>query len=541
MPDPIPPPPEEEEVDTSDLDALVGRTLLDLDTNFFGIVRRRTDRRTGRLVYWLSDPNSGRAQDLRTGATLVDPNTRAVTNVSTSTTGSAADSIVTSGGKLSEADVRRLFGEEEDGGGGSAPSFASTQAAQTQAEEFERGERIAGQEFSAEENRLAEEAALKRGRLSTLTDLIQSFVASQSQARDTLANLQPDPFRFAAVAGGIAPFGVTPQQGFTEQLQQFASAPAPTADPNASLPSIESAIQGLTGASVPLSPATFGAAEGVVIEMARGADGGYSAAPLPFDVQARLVGENPDGTVNRTTEVMITSSQGTAIIPLGKGAQDGGFFPFQPIPFTRESLLPALTTSGIFQEGQNIPRGRMLPDQSIAGFAGMGGHSRSFLENLGVSPRFISPFGQNEIFFRDPNTPGQFRLVTDRPQLGGSATGQIQPGSVVQVSDLGQFGTLRNERFGIGANELRDQSAMVRDVPPFTRFSAPLFEPTTGTMLPAPFMVASEMNRLRLTNPGAFNLLLSAYESAGMPAMSVLSTIQQALPFGQARSAVGLR
>jgi hypothetical protein len=247
--------------------------------------------------------------------------------------------------------------------------------------------------------------------------------------------------------------------------------------------------------------------------------------------------------VNKTTEVMLTGPQGVAIIPLGKGMQGGGAigFPFQPIQFNRESLLPALTTSGIFQQGQNIPRGRIMPDQSIAGFGG-GGHARSFLENLGIRPSFFSQTGRNEIFFRDPNTPGQFRLVTDRPELGGSATGGIQPRSVVQVADIGEFGTLKNERFGIGANELRDQLAQVGGRPSrFTRFSAPLIEPTTGTLLPAPFMVASELNQLRVTNPNAFNLLLNAYELAGQPASSVLSTIQAALPFGQARGAVGLR
>ncbi|KKL07542.1 hypothetical protein LCGC14_2584970, partial [marine sediment metagenome] len=217
MPDPIPPPPEEEEEEADALASLVGRTFIDLSTQFFGVVKTRTDRRTGRTVYWLSDPTTGRAQDLRTGAQLVDPNTYAVVNVTPA-------GEVSSGGKLSDADIRRIFGIEDDGGGGSAPSFASTQAAQTQAEEFARSEREAGQEFSAEENRLAEEGTNRRDRLGALTRLIEGFLGQQSQARDTLANLQPDDFRFAAVAGGIAPFGTTPQQGFQQQLQQFAGA-----------------------------------------------------------------------------------------------------------------------------------------------------------------------------------------------------------------------------------------------------------------------------------------------------------------------------
>ncbi len=54
-------------------------------------------------------------------------------------------------------------------------------------------------------------------------------------------------------------------------------------------------------------------------------------------------------------------------------------------------------------------------------------------------------------------------------------------------------------------------------------------------------MVASQLNKLRLTNPNAFNLLLSAYEMAGEPAMAVLSTMQAALPFGRERGTIGLR
>jgi hypothetical protein len=426
-----------------------------------------------------------------------------------------------------------------------AAALARAQAANLETSE-ERAASLAIRETPeerAEALALREEGANRRERLSSLTRLIEGFLGQQSQARDTLANLQPDPFRFAAVAGGIAPFGATPQQGFQQQLQQFAGAQVPQFDPSGSAASLDPIIAQLTGAQAPQTPQTFGFAEGGVIEMSKGADGAFSAAPLPFDVQARLVGENPDGTVNKTTEVMLTGPQGVAIIPLGKGMQGGGAigFPFQPIQFNRESLLPALTTSGIFQQGQNIPRGRIMPDQSIAGFGG-GGHARSFLENLGIRPSFFSQTGRNEIFFRDPNTPGQFRLVTDRPELGGSATGGIQPRSVVQVADIGEFGTLKNERFGIGANELRDQLAQVGGRPSrFTRFSAPLIEPTTGTLLPAPFMVASELNQLRVTNPNAFNLLLNAYELAGQPASSVLSTIQAALPFGQARGAVGLR
>lgn len=95
-----------------DLASLVGRTLLDLNTRFVGVVKTRVARRTGRTVYWLSSAE-GRAQDLRTGATLVDPNTRQIISVTPTGT-------VTPGGKLSEADIDRIFGTSstDTGGGG---------------------------------------------------------------------------------------------------------------------------------------------------------------------------------------------------------------------------------------------------------------------------------------------------------------------------------------------------------------------------------------------------------------------------------------
>ena len=97
---------------------------------------------------------------------------------------------------LSESALARFFGVGASGTGPSAPSFASTQAAQAQAETFARGERIGGQEFSAEEaalNRqadidaalLREQGANRRDRLDALTRLIDSFLNKQAQALNT--------------------------------------------------------------------------------------------------------------------------------------------------------------------------------------------------------------------------------------------------------------------------------------------------------------------------------------------------------------------
>jgi hypothetical protein len=438
---------------------------------------------------------------------------------------------------------------------GTAPSFASTQAAQTQQEAFRREQAqrdaaIAAQaatllsqrqaeqdkldrEFREEQNRLAEEAALKRGRLSTLTDLIQSFVGAQSQARETLANLQPDPFKFAAVAGGVAPFGVTPQQGFTEQLQQFAGAPVPTADPNASLPSIESAIQGLTGANVPLAPQVFGAAGGATIP----------APALGQSVVVKVGEKRPDGG---SEEILRITAQGVEVIPIMAGAQEGGFFPFKPIEFDAETLLPALGRTGIFEGFSQFPRvslgerrGGLAP--RAQGFFARPGSKRSFrnLDLLGVQPGLVR-FGEDPtVFFR--GSEGTLRPFTSAEQFTGAG---FDFGNVVRIDPQSRagfdFGPALEQGFEVPVPTERPSA--------FTKFSVPLIEPTTGTILPNPAVVASQLNRLRLTDPATFNLLLNAYESAvtpagnsaGFGAQSVLATIQAALPFGQARTNIGL-
>lgn len=565
-----------EPIPAGTLENFEGRTFIDPTTGSSGILRTRIDRGTGRRVYWFVAPNdpTGRALDLGASPTLLDPTTRELFTF-------APTGNVLSAGKASESDLDRFFPTERGVGAlgttGSAPAWTSTrEAAELQnqwnvaeskrqealaagntaeqnrwqaeqdrldrlwqegqtrfAQEFQTAEREAGQEFSAEQNVLAQEAALKRERLGVLSNLVQSFVGAQSQARETLANLQPKPFQFAATSGGVAPFGVTPQQGFETQLQQFAGQAVPTVDPNASPEALQGVINQLTGVQGPQAPQGFGMAGGGTVPF----------GPTP---QVRRVGE-------AGPETMVVDERGVTILPFDIGPGHPGFqaggavgFPFSPVPFNRESLLPSLTTSGLFPsfQGQNLPRGKLLPGgqegrttSSLAGFSGTVGFDRPFLENLGVRPQFLSRVGSPEVFFADPNTPGQFRLVTDT--AGQGATGMIQPGAVTEVSDISQFGTLGGT--AIGGNELLESLARVRETPTTaTRFSAPIFEPTTGVMMPHPATVPSELNRLRLTNPTGFNLMLSAYESAGVPGNAVLNIMQQSLPFGQARGVVGL-
>ncbi len=530
----------EGEESLTELSGLAGTAFIESTSGFLGVLQPVKSGVSGAIVGYKLVSQDGQSFKLSSGMQLVSGTGRSFDIGSSGTSGLPALVGFGSTGQLTEAQFNRLTG---GGGAGRAPpSFPSTQAAQTQAETFAReqaqrdaaiaaqaatlaAERAAEQdrldrEFREEQNRLAEEAALKRGRLSTLTDLIQSFVASQSQARDTLANLQPDPFRFAAVAGGIAPFGVTPQQGFTEQLQNFASAPAPTADPNASLPSIESAIQGLTGAQVPLAPQTFGLAGGGTVAP--------SAQPQSF-----LVGE-------KGPEVMTVTAQGVQVTPLVGGMQEGGAigFPFEPIEFDRSTLLPALGTSGIFGSlgFESLPASR-LGSSGIAsgGNVQVEGGEIGFgttLSRLGIAPRLVRNATTGAIFFRNPSGELQHLSPTAFRQAGIDISDVVNL-NATEISRLGSFGA--------DLHQAPPPFSATQQPSPFTKFSQPIVEPTTGTLLPAPFMVAEDLNQLRVNQPFKFNLLLSAYRSAGVPVEAVLGSLQSSLSFGQERGSVGLR
>ncbi|KKL04056.1 hypothetical protein LCGC14_2619890, partial [marine sediment metagenome] len=423
------------------------------------------------------------------------------------------------------------------GPGPSAPAWASTQAAadweaqqagiqRTWQDERDRLDR----EATAEQNRLAEEAVTKRNRLGVLSDLIQGFLSAQTQSRADLARLE-NPFRFAAVAGGIMPFGVTPHEGLRTQLQQFASASAPQLAQDAGMAQIDAAIAGLQGAQQPpQAPPMFGMAEGGVIEMRKGSDGSYEMAPSPY--KAYLVGEgrHGEGITAGTAEVIIPTSRGITVIPLAGGMQAGGTigFPFEPIKYDVETMMPALATSGIFGSlglgGIPTRTGFTAGGESVTGNFGA-------LSRLGIQPRFVRDLESGKIF----RTEGGTRQWVSNPQ----AMAGINPADIMAglPSEIARFAPT----LGTPLSTLPQQQIPTTQPSAFTRRPVPIIEPTTGTLLPAPFMVASQLNKLLLTNPNAFNLLLSAYDAAGEPAMSVLSTMQAALPTGRERGIIGMR
>lgn len=338
------------------LATLVGRTVLDLNTGFIGIVKTRLDRRMGR-VYWLSG-EGGRAQNLNVGATLVDPNTRQVMNVDP--TGG-----VEPGGKLSEGDLERLFGVGGAGGGGggggggyAAPQWRPGELELEQQEQARRGQELqlerdslkasiaqserdlawAKEEFAraqaAEDRRAAEYAQLQMEMLEKRLENDRRTLGFQMgmQERGTLIQekaetgreimrLGPDPFRQAAILSGGVQRGTTPQQTAVEQGQAFMNQPLPRVSMGMDVAQLEAAIAQMQGQGMTQPQfGGFGMAGGGVIEMEH-KDGAFSMKPK----MSYLVGEGKhgEGLKAGTAEILTIGDGKVEVTPFGGGAYGG--------------------------------------------------------------------------------------------------------------------------------------------------------------------------------------------------------------------------
>ncbi|KKM88759.1 hypothetical protein LCGC14_1255510, partial [marine sediment metagenome] len=188
---------------------------------------------------------------------------------------------------LSESALARFFGVGDSGAGRAPPSFASTQAAQTQAETFARQQAAtlaaAREEELEEDSRQREidrELRLREARLTTARDLINIKSAEAREARKQGVQLAgEDPFKFTAIARGLAgPTGTTPSAGFKQNLAQAGSFEAPDL---AGLDSaaLESVIAKLS--QLNLSPQQpFGFAHGGTLSPS-GAQSGTGAQAVP--------------------------------------------------------------------------------------------------------------------------------------------------------------------------------------------------------------------------------------------------------------------
>lgn len=475
------------------LQNFVGRYLIDPISGRAGILSFRTAR-TGD-VYYFKDPSTGKAigGTIQHGTNLLDPANRAFIAIS----GNYNNVRIST---ASQADLAR-FGFSQDGGGGGGGGGGSALASQAQAQ---AARDQAQNEFTAKQNELDRAQEERWNRLKLLSDRVAQFQSDQSRARETLAGLQGDPFRFAAALSGQATIGTTPTEAFRNQLTQYSSLQAPQIAPDAPLAAIDQAIQGLGQQQGPQAPPVFGMAGGGTI------NGG-----MQFGTQKRAVmlGE---GTGTGAEIGIIDPQMGggiTEVIPLSGGAQTGMTFD----PRSLQTIAPYLYGSG------GIPRQTQVP--------GYGSYSSgASAQNLGYNPALIRDVSTGKIFHRSGNNLSWITSPEDFNRFGfrQSDIFNVAPG------ELNMFG---NEGSPLTSYDPTAQSTASAFGPASSFFT----EPTTGAVLPQPYKIARKLEELKLTQPDIYNLILSAYSSAGFGLDTLESQRQNALPRGGQRTLIGLR
>ncbi|KKN16116.1 hypothetical protein LCGC14_0979110 [marine sediment metagenome] len=327
--------------------------------------------------------------------------------------------------------------------GGTGGSFASTQAAQTQAEEaakaaaqlafqnsqttlaqnhenalailqqqLENSTGLQAQNIQANidlenmrhENDLKElalqfENQLKTTLIGEIGAERRTLIQEQGATKRQLLTLGPDPFTQGAALQGQAQRGTTPQQAAVGQAQAFINQPLPQASMSDDIAQLESVLAGIQGSQAPQLTGGFGLtnppglAHGGVIEM--GKNGGtFSAKPSK---QAFLVGDG-GGIVPGVTEVLTVGQDKRGaftveVTPLMGGAQGGLDFTLSGL----QSLAPLFGGAGFSQ----IPRAQLSGGVQTA------------------DPRLVRFGDDPEVFFIDPLT-GRARSATSRELFGQS-------------------------------------------------------------------------------------------------------------------------
>lgn len=481
---------------------LVGRQFYEPNANAIGVFRTRIDRKTGRRVYWLSDPQTGRAIQVPSAGTLIDLVTRQAYNL-------LSRGVATSGGEVSQADLARFLGIET-AGGGAAPAFSGTQAgieldARLQAEENRRQEAFRAEqdrlerEARIEQQRLEREAQAKMSRLSRLTELITQFSERFGK----------DPFREGAALGGQVTRGVTPAEA---SLARMGGAIQTLQNPALG------SQQALEQTETALLPQPLGFARGTALE-------GEIIPPG----QAVRVGEAGEEIVENLPGDRLR------VIPLAASAQFGlpttlPNFATDPRFATREAALQAL-------EPAFASLG--LPPSTFARAPITGGVAADlgFLSQLGVSPQLVRDPTTGSTFFRDPAT-GSYRGMTspDVFNQSGFRWQDVVDLSPADIASL-RLGPLLTAPIPPGSVTPRPQAA-------FGALPGVLSVPVPGgseAFIPAPFRIAAELQRLARVNPVAFENLLSAWQLGSFSPQSVQAQVVGATPTGPSRGLLGIR
>jgi hypothetical protein len=237
------------------------------------------------------------------------------------------------------------FLPKEGGTGRAPPSFASTQAAQTQAETFAREQAEAARGFAEEQAEIDRELRLREARLATARDLVNIKSAEAREARTQGTSLAgEDPFRFLAVARGLqGPTGTTPSAGFKQNLlgaAQFQPPDLTGLDSNA----LESVISKLSQSNAPTGSPTLGFAHGGTIGAGTTKPGDGTVA---FDV-----GEAIGGMPNPETVILRPDGSVEVVQKIGAAQQGGTFDLLRGVSSPATSTQPVTSTQpGVFDLG----------------------------------------------------------------------------------------------------------------------------------------------------------------------------------------------
>ncbi|KKN27951.1 hypothetical protein LCGC14_0859410 [marine sediment metagenome] len=352
-----------------------------------------------------------------------------------------------------------------------------------------------------------------------------------------------DVFKFtASLRGRAAGSAPTPTDVFKQQGAEFLNQPLPQFDINSSLPELQAGLSALQKLEAPQGQGLFGLAHGGTIQMEKGADGKFGQK------QAFFVGENPDGTINDTTEILITGGGKTEVIPISGGAQGGldipnlnlGGFP-DLLSFLRGStgVQGFLRRPGLGGKTIGV-NDVLLPGQA----ASLGARQRG----LGG---FVRQAGTRGVFMI---TPEGLRLVPDPESLralGGEQFEQLAPSAFSRLeSGIGQGTAFTSaearsfelpspnfasefEAFGQPLNTRQGFLELAATNPDFSEANAIALSNRIG-FLPAPAKIARQIGI------GGANLddaeisgLLSLYNLAGVPQETFFRQIEAATPTGR--------
>ena len=488
------------------------------------------------------------------------------------------DYSVSTGG-ISEAALRRFMGISDSGGTTAgrtqfeserALDVAQTGLAEAQARLNEANTKLleleaAGttpispfQKAQLELDRLRAENDVKTFLLGQIGAERRTLIQEKGAERGRQTELAGrDIFKFTAnLRGRDIGSAPTPVDIFKQQGAEFINRPLPQVDPSAPLSELQAGLSALQKLEAPQGQGLFGLAHGGVIQqstgallsapgrgviqMERGSDGAFSQK------QAFFVGENPDGTINDTTEILITGGGKVEVIPLSGGASHGlsipdlnlGGFP-DLLDFLRRSTG---LTGSVAGAGTDV-RAPVL--QSEAGSLG------AFQRAPGTILQGAQDFGQarsGPVFVVDER--GQLRPFTnfDIFSQSGFNAGQVE---TIPFSQLSQFRTGEAisdtpfsfpertgplpefQAFGEPLNTLQGFMDLARINPDFSRADAASLANRIG-FLPSPFKIAQQIGIGGANlDPAEISGLLSLYELAGVPRETFFRQIQAATPTGR--------